>query len=70
MDKDFDFDKTFESLLKTSKENFKDVDEHFLRISIYDYIYSDLLGYNLKTEHNEDYEKAKAQYKIFSYESI
>ena len=38
MDKDFDFDKTFESLLKISKENFKDVDENFLRVSIYDYI--------------------------------
>jgi len=70
MDKDFDFENTFESLLKTSKENFIDVDERFLRISIYDYIYSDILGYNLKSEHNEDYERAKAQYSTFSYESI
>ena len=38
--------------------------------NIYDYIYTDLLGYNLKSEHNEDYEKAKAQYNTFIYESI
>jgi len=67
MDKDFDFEKTFDNLLKLSKENFKDVDEHFLRVSVYEYIYNDILGYNLKDQPNENFEKAKSHYNTFEY---
>ena len=40
MDKNnFDFDKTFDSLYKLSKQQFKDFDDHFIKVCIYGYIY-------------------------------
>ena len=45
MDKsNFDFDKTFNDLFKTAKTQFKNVDEHFIKVCIYGYIYTELLG--------------------------
>ena len=72
MDKiNFYFDKTFECLLKLAKENFKDVDEHFLRVSVYGYIYNEMLGLDLDTKNDgcEMYNKAKAQYNTYIFES-
>ena len=39
----FDFDKTFNNLFSLAKREFKDVDEHFIKVAIYGYIYSDFL---------------------------
>ena len=70
MDKsNFDFDKTFDSLFTLAKRQFQDVDEHFLKVAIYGYIYADILGENLDNENNEDYIKAKKQYNITEYEN-
>jgi len=45
MDKtNFDFDKTFNDLFKVEKSKFKDVDEHLIKVCIYDYIYTNILG--------------------------
>ena len=70
MDKNnFNFDKTFNDLFKIAKNQFKDVDEHFLRICIYGYIYTDILGEDFENKHNEDYIRAKKQYDIMEYEN-
>ena len=70
MDKNnFDFDKTFEELYKIAKQQFKDVDDHFIKISIYGYIYSDLLGEKLENENNEEYMKAQKEYRIKEYDN-
>ena len=70
MDKNnFDFDKTFDSLDKLSKQQFKDVDDHFIKVCIYGYIYTNLLGQNFENETNEDYIKAQKQYNITEYEN-
>ena len=70
MDKNnFDFDKTFDSLYKLSKQQFKDVDDHFIKVCIYGYIYTNLLGQNFENETNEDYIKAQKQYNITEYEN-
>ena len=70
MDKNnFDFDKTFNELFKTAKNQFKDVDEHFIKVCIYGYIYTDLLGGDFEHEENEDYLRAKKQYSIMEYEN-
>ncbi len=45
------------------------MDEHFLRICIYGYIYTDLLGEDFENKHNEDYIRAKKQYYIMEYEN-
>jgi len=67
MDKNkFDFDNTFNSLFTLAKREYKDVDEHFLKVAIYSYIYSDLLGEDL-TKENEDFIRAKKQYNIKEY---
>ena len=67
MDKNnFDFDNTFNSLFTLAKREFKDVDEHFLKVAIYGYIYSDLLGEDL-TKENEDFLRAQKQYNIKEY---
>ena len=60
-----------ECLLKLAKENFKDVDEHFLRVSVYGYIYNEMLGLDLDTKNDgcEMYNKAKAQYNTYIFES-
>jgi hypothetical protein len=60
----FDFDKTFNNLFSLAKREFKDVDEHFLKVAIYGYIYSDLLGEKLDDKDNEDFKIAQKQYKI------
>ena len=45
MDKtNFDFDKTFNDLFKVAKSKFKDVDEHLIKVCIYGYIYTNILG--------------------------
>ena len=60
MDKNnFDFDKTFDELYKKAKKQFKDVDDHFIKICIYGYIYTDLLGENFENDNNEDLLKCK-----------
>ena len=42
MDKNnFDFGKTFYDLFKTAKKQFKDVDDHFLKVAIYAMYYMD-----------------------------
>ena len=70
MDKNnFDFDKTFNELYKIAKQQFKDVDDHFIKISIYGYIYSDLLGEKLENENNEEYMKAQKEYRIKEYDN-
>ena len=70
MDKNnFDFDKTFNELYKIAKQQFKDVDDHFIKVAIYGYIYCDLLGENIENENNIDYLKAKKQYNITEYEN-
>ena len=70
MDKNnFNFDKTFNDLFKIAKNQFKDVDEHFIKISIYGYIYTDLLGEDFENKDNEDYIRAKKQYDIMEYEN-
>ena len=70
MDKNnFDFDKTFNELYLLAKKQFKDVDDHFLKVAIYGYIYKDLLGENLDDENNEDYIRAKKQYNITEYDN-
>ena len=70
MDKNnFDFDKTFNDLFKIAKNQFKDVDEHFIKISIYGYIYTELLGENFENKDNEDYVRAKKQYNIMEYDN-
>jgi hypothetical protein len=70
MDKNnFDFDKTFDELFKTAKNQFKDVDEHFIKVCIYGYIYTDLLGEDFENKDNEDYIRAKKQYNIMEYEN-
>ena len=70
MDKNnFDFDKTFEELYKIAKQQFKDVDDHFIKISIYGYIYSDLLGEKIENENNEEYIKAQKEYHIKEYDN-
>ena len=70
MDKNnFDFDKTFDELYKKAKKQFKDVDDHFIKICIYGYIYTDLLGENFENDNNEDYIRAKKQYNIMEYEN-
>ena len=51
------------------KNQFKDVDEHFLRICIYGYIYTDLLGEDFENKDNEDYTRDKKQYDIMEYEN-
>lgn len=71
MDKNnFDFDKTFNSLLSLAKQKFKDVDEHFIKIAIYGYIYTDILGEDLNNIDNEDYQKAKEQYDTLLYNNV
>ena len=45
------------------------MDEHFLRVCIYGYIYTDLLGEDFENTHNEDYIRAKKQYDIMEYEN-
>ena len=58
MDKNnFNFDKTFNDLFKIAKNQFKDVDEHFIKISIYGYIYTDLLGEDFENKHNRSEER-------------
>jgi hypothetical protein len=70
MDKNnFDFDKTFNDLFIIAKHQFKDVDEHFIKVSIYGYIYTELLGEDFKNKDNEDYVRAKKQYIIMEYEN-
>jgi hypothetical protein len=65
MDKNnFDFDKIFNNLFKNAKNQFKDVYEPFIRISIYGYIYTDLLGEDFENKDNDDYIRAKKQYNI------
>ena len=59
----FDFDKTFDNLFSLAKREFKDVDEHFIKVAIYGYIYSDLLGEKLDDKENEDFKNAQKQYK-------
>ena len=63
----FDFDKTFDNLFSLAKREFKDVDEHFIKVAIYGYIYSDLLGEKLDDKENEDFKNAQKQYKITEY---
>jgi len=63
----FDFDKTFDNLFSLAKREFKDVDEHFIKVAIYGYIYSDLLGEKLDDKENEDFKNAQKQYKIMEY---
>ena len=68
MDKNnFDFDKTFNNLFKTAKKQFKDVDEHFIRVCIYGYIYTEILGEDFENKENEDYIRAMKQYNITEY---
>lgn len=68
MDKNnFDFDKTFNDLFKTAKKQFKDVDEHFIRVCIYGYIYTEILGEDFENKENEDYIRAMKQYNITEY---
>ena len=70
MDKNiFDFDKTFNDLYILAKQQFKDVDDHFLKVCIYGHIYTDILGNDFEKNENEDYIKAKKQYNIKEYES-
>ena len=70
MDKNnFDFDKTFNDLFKIAKKQFKDVDEHFIKVSIYGYIYTELLGEDFENKDNEDYVRAKKQYSIMEYDN-
>lgn len=70
MDKtNFDFDKTFNDLFKTAKTQFKNVDEHFIKVCIYGYIYTDLLGEDFENKDNEDYLRAKKQYNIMEYDN-
>ena len=67
MDKNnFDFDNTFNSLFTLAKREFKDVDEHLIKVAIYGYTYSDFLGEDLSKE-NEDFIRAKKQYNIKEY---
>ena len=63
----FDFDKTFDNLFSLAKREFKDVDEHFLKVAIYGYIYSDLLGEKLDDKEIEDFKNAQKQYKMTEY---
>ena len=70
MDKNnFDFDKTFNELYKVTKKQFPDVDEHFIKVSIYGYIYKDLLGEDIENEDNENYINAQKQYNIKEYDN-
>ncbi len=70
MDKNnFDFDKTFNDLFKIAKNKFKDVDEHFIKVCIYGYIYTDVLGEDFENTENEDYTRAKKQYNILESEN-
>jgi hypothetical protein len=70
MDKNnFDFDKTFNDLFKIAKKQFKDVDEHFIKVSIYGYIYTEVLGEDFENKENDDYLRAKKQYNIMEYEN-
>jgi hypothetical protein len=70
MDKNnFDFDKTFNDLFKIAKQQFKDVDEHLIKVSIYGYIYTELLGEDFENKDNEDYLRAKKQYNIMEYDN-
>ena len=70
MDKNkFDFDKTFNDLFKVAKSKFKDVDEHLIKVCIYGYIYTNILGEDFENKENEDYIKAKKQYNIMEYEN-
>ena len=64
-----DFDKTFDDLYKKAKKQFKDVDDHFIKVCIYGYIYTDLLGEKFENDNNEDYIRAKKQYNIMEYEN-
>ena len=65
----FDFDKTFDNLYKLAKQQFKDVDDHFIKVCIYGYIYTNILGQNFENETNEDYIKAQKHYNITEYEN-
>ena len=68
MDKNnFNFDQTFNNLFALSKKQFKDVDEHFLKVAVYGYIYKELLGLNLDDENNEDFIRARKQYNITEF---
>ena len=70
MDKNnFDFDKTFNELFNTAKNQFENVDEHLIKVCIYGYIYTDLLGEDFENKDNEDYIRAKKQYDIMEYEN-
>ena len=70
MDKsNFDFDKTFNDLFKTAKTQFKNVDEHFIKVCIYGYIYTELLGEDFENKDNEDYLRARKQYNIMEYDN-
>jgi hypothetical protein len=55
--------------LKKQKNQFKDIDEHFIKVCIYGYIYTDLLGGDFENKDNEDYLRAKKQYNIMEYEN-
>ncbi len=55
--------------LKLQKNQFKDVDEHFIRISIYGYIYTDLFGEDFENKDNDDYVRSNKQYNIMEYDN-
>ena len=70
MDKSiFDFDKTFNDLFKAAKQQFQDVDEHLIKVCIYGYIYTELLGEDFENKDNEDYLRARKQYNIMEYDN-
>jgi hypothetical protein len=55
----FYFDLSFNDLFKIAKNQFKHVDQHFIKVSIYCYIYTDLLGEDFENKENEDYLRTK-----------
>ena len=70
MDKtNFDFDKTFNDLYVLAKKEFKDIDEHFIKVCIYGHIYTNILGEDFENKDNEDYLRAKKQYNIIEYDN-
>ncbi len=58
-----------DELYRTAKKQFRDVDDHFIKIAIYGYIYSDLLGEKIENEMNEEYIKAQKEYHIKEYDN-